>query len=414
MSSPDIRQLEKQLLKRAKKERRPGPKPVRLSNLIAQTAWLGGEIFWRDGCVVFQVGDKTMQIEEADIARTSRALERLAARDLRRELADTITNRRQKFQYLREIATIEAQDLKTLCSLSRRQNPKAIERLGALLVVESLVPELLESSPTRALALAWPLSQSVLESLAKSEIYPESTRELARFALVNRHFEFWQKNTDFPVALCVKLGFSGHELPRPLEKFGPYSLLPSQIFEFLNRGLTRERTLEVASQFQNIACVWPDVVGLRMPQPFKNIDLLEGQARYRALEKASRSILSETLFTLAKNDVQGALVGAEFVRFWLSQWYQLFLNSPKKRKKLREIEDSKLVFEAVLSFVKKLEHNKNAGEVLSFALEKSRESVVQEANQLDSYESICRYLLSLVGVEAVLRCRACLGNSQSA
>jgi hypothetical protein len=384
MPSSDIKQLEKQLLKRDKIERRSGPKPVRLSNLIAQTAWLDGEPLWREGRVLFQIGEKLARIEEEDIRRTNRALERLATRDLRRELVDMVAIRRRKLEYLREIATLEALDLKTLCSVSRRQNPRAIERLGQLLIVESLNPELLDYSPTRALIQAWPLSQNILETLAKSEKYPDSTRELARYALANRHFEFWQKNPNFPVALCTKLGLTGYGMPDQLEKSGPYSLSYSQIFHLYQSGFSADKVFAIVDTMRQIPCVWLDSQKLKLAWPHHPKVTREIAAEYKSYATAFDESIGEFFLTLAKNDLDVVLPAAKFLIFWQWRWYSTFLSLRKKSGNVRVIREACEVFKAAFSILKPLENNENAKAIIEVLQVKTRGFIGQTAS-LDSH-----------------------------
>ncbi|MBW3636839.1 MAG: hypothetical protein KY445_10340, partial [Armatimonadetes bacterium] len=142
-------------------KRRRGPKPLSVRAKFAATAWLDGEIIWREGRVVWRVHGEEIAVGPRELDAVSRALGSLKHHEktARRHCKDFDAwhaRRVEQWGKARQLAAIRAPDLASLISPSRRRNPAALERLVALLAVESSVAEPLPVSPARALFAAWP------------------------------------------------------------------------------------------------------------------------------------------------------------------------------------------------------------------------------------------------------------------
>ncbi len=168
---------------RGEAARRPrGPKPVARGQLLKASAWLDGDFVWHEGALALQARGQTVVADSAQIERAGRALDKLEALEAREVQRAIVAARRQKWRLARKLREVKALDLDKLCAVSRRRNPAALGRLAPLLVIESLGVEL-PHSPARALLLAWPHSQSALESVLFDEEWPQSARELAAFTI---------------------------------------------------------------------------------------------------------------------------------------------------------------------------------------------------------------------------------------
>lgn len=159
---------------RGERARRPrGAKPVARGQRLKSTAWLDGEMVWHDGALGWKTPGQIFVPDAAQIERAKSDLDKLPA-------SETVQRRLEKWRLARKLGAVQARDLAHLCAVSRRRNPAALRKLAPLLVLESLGVSL-PHSPARALGLAWPHSQSALESVVEDEMWPLQARQLAAF-----------------------------------------------------------------------------------------------------------------------------------------------------------------------------------------------------------------------------------------
>jgi len=297
--------LEQNALKREKIERRRGPKPVRASLLWAQTQWLESPVALCEGRVCFASNGRSWNFDGALLESTKRALDKLSYRSLPRDESERLANRKRKWAWWRECASLENLEFADL---------------RARLVLESLLTMLLDPSPAREVAaLPLPVQAALLREL-EGEFFPPATRELARWVSRNRDTCFWRENPDFPVHLACRLGFEGDAMPPVL--CGEGFALDSPALASLLETREPERVREIAEFWANARWEWPCVRSLCLPLKTKEASALkrawrklEGEWRAKWLE-LWREVASRDLDAArAALDFHGLLVDANLARF---------------------------------------------------------------------------------------------------
>jgi len=300
--------LEQNALKREKIERRRGPKPVRASLLWARTQWLELPIALCEGHVCFASDGRSWNFDGALLESTKRALDKLSFRPLSRDEGERLANRKRKWAWWRECASLE--------------NLESAD-LRARFVLESLLVWPLHPSPAREVA-ALPLRvQAALLRELEGEFFPPATRELARWVSRNKDNCFWRENFDFPIHLACRLEFEGDAMPPILGGEG-LALDVSALAPLLE---TREpeRAREIAQFWANARWEWPCVRSLCLPLKTKEASALkrawrklEGEWRAKWLE-LWREVASRDLDAArAALDFNGLLMDANLVRFRVS------------------------------------------------------------------------------------------------
>ena len=260
-----------------------GPKPVAQGQLLKATAWLDGDLCWHEGALGWRVNGQIVGADAAQIERAGRALDKLEARDVARA---TVAARREKWRLARKLGALKARDLDKLCAVSRRRNPAALKRLAPLLVLEALDVEL-PHSPARALLLAWPHSQSALESVVLDDQCPRAARELAAFmrgatgaqnaqlpkhlrgvaalgARLHRELKTW----DAPQLLLCAARENAELAPRLVALRGSHAPFAPDCaaLQKLARAHGIERALEIGEELSALELVWPVLPAMSQPE----------------------------------------------------------------------------------------------------------------------------------------------------
>ncbi|BCM94073.1 hypothetical protein IAD21_05970 [Abditibacteriota bacterium] len=286
--------LEQNALKREKIERRRGPKPVRTSLLWAQTAWLEGTIALQDGRLVFQNESHQWNFDGALLENTKRALDKLAFRALSCIENERLIARRRKLALWRECASLEN---------------LATAELPARLVLESLLVAPLISSAAREIATLSGHAQNVFIREMEGEIFPTATHNLARWIVRNRGFEFWQRNSDFPVNLACRLGFEGNLMPAIFQNRGELALRIEDIVVLVETRDPRDAR-QIAEFWCEARWQWADARSI-YPR-LKRRDVNKFRQAWREMELKWRSRWTNLWREIASRNLDAARCALQF------------------------------------------------------------------------------------------------------
>ena len=322
MSTLSLENWEHARGERARRAR--GAKPVARGQRLKATAWLEGEIVWRDGAVGWETASQIVVPDAAQIEGARRVLLPLG----RDEIA---ARRLEKWELARKLGPLRAPDLALLCAASRRRNPAALGRLAPLLVVEALGVEL-PHSPARALGLAWPHSQSALEGVIFDETWPRGARELAAFVAGAADPVFaarlprtardgtslraiaawgarWQREANWLASVAPALMLeaarrgeatarAGLELSASAAPFAPDA---PALFRLI-RAHGIEGGLAVGAQLARIELEWPSLPALPCPLPCRASRPRRVTLKWRAARRDLEAHWRELLPALAERD----------------------------------------------------------------------------------------------------------------
>ena len=345
---------------RVRQKARRGPKTVSTAALWRRTEWLETRFEWRDSAVQFHIDEQWRVLDSPTLARTQRALQTLARRAKSDDLL-RLARRDGQFELAQRLGGLNAPDLAALCSVSRRRNHSALERLSELLIVEALSTTPLEISPAKALQRAWPFSRDVLTRHLTDEKTPIESRALAAWCLGTHdrtdgdisnsnlrrvarlaqfHASFAELDAIVPTHAALRSESLFWRLVVCWQNQSLWKLTPEQWRSITVRHGV-EKAVEVAEHLAESPDFWPELPVFETWLRPESIALWPGQ--WQMAGKKARTQLQPRLVALALKDSSALPFALQLMHEWTNHVSQLNARLTKKQWQQMKREENSAV-----------------------------------------------------------------------
>src|SRR5262249_16943151 len=137
--------------------------------LINRVSWLDGTLSWENGRVVWHHRDQSVVPEVRDIARTQRALNKIAgyrgaARQVLGDWESWLAARRSRLTLAKYLSQFVVVDLHRFVAKAQSRDMEAIDRLASLITVEALCANKMSISPSAAVVA---IGEAAMDSLRR-------------------------------------------------------------------------------------------------------------------------------------------------------------------------------------------------------------------------------------------------------
>lgn len=172
--------------------RKRGRSVLTVRMLVVRVAWLDGLLYWEEGRVVWDNGDRRLAPRPADLARTQRILNRLEGFPISARIAlgdgeAWQRERRVRLELAKRLSLLQEPDLPPLANPRRLREANTVGRLVAMLEAEALCLNPLSLSPAAVLLQCGPMAEVPVTALLQDEKASLPARCLAALVLGALH-----------------------------------------------------------------------------------------------------------------------------------------------------------------------------------------------------------------------------------
>lgn len=171
-----------------------GKRMLAVRAMAGETAWLDGRILWREGRLFWESQGRIFAPGPADLALVQRRLNQIqrypvAGEQALGDLSAWLARRCARLEVAKRVYSVRDSDFGSVGQYLHGRGNASIERLGALLMAESLCANPLPISAARTLAAYGERAQPAVCALLGDESLPGTARALAALTLGAAHKE---------------------------------------------------------------------------------------------------------------------------------------------------------------------------------------------------------------------------------